>query len=80
MMMSKARLQQIKIGVRVASWTGIFCWLALGFIAGRPSAAVSPVAQIVIGLRIIGFSMVLVILALGMIAGPAQVFRKDFWR
>jgi len=80
MVLSAERLHQVKIGVRVASWTGIFCWLALGLIAGRPSAAFSPVAQIVIGLRIIGFSMVLVILALGIIAGPAQVFRKDFWR
>jgi hypothetical protein len=80
MVLSDQRLHQVKIGVRVASWTGILCWLALGILGGRPSAAVAPVAQILVGLRIVGFSMVLVILALGIIAGPAQVFRKDFWR
>jgi len=79
-MVSGERLHQVKVGVRVASWTGIFCWLVLGVLSGRPVAAVAPVAQILVALRIIGFSMVLVILALGIIAGPSQVFRKDFWR
>jgi hypothetical protein len=79
-MVSGQRLHQVKIGVRIASWTGILCWLALSLLAGRPSAAFAPVAQIIIALRIVGFSMVLVILALGIIAGPTQVFRKDFWR
>jgi hypothetical protein len=80
MVLSARRLQQVKIGMRVASWTGILCWLALGVLGGRPAAAVPPVAQILVGLRIIGFSMVLVILALGIVAGPGQVFRKDFWQ
>lgn len=79
MMVTGERLRQVKIGMRVASWTGILCWLALGVLGGRPSAAVAPVAQILVGLRIIGFAMVLAILALGIMAGPGQVFRKDFW-
>ncbi len=75
-MVSKARLQQIKIGVRGLAVLGIACWFILGLLAKH----VPPDVALMNGFKMAGLVIAAAILAMLVLAGPKAVFSREFWR